>query len=105
MCAQQGELLREISELCKEVNDTKLAQDNQIKAMRDEIAHDTKAQVVQSIGYAIPRCVTPALTGFLMFGAQGADQICHRGRHRLPGERRDGKVEQKTRCEGLRCGT
>ena len=92
---QQGDLLREISELRKEVEDTKLTQDNHIKAIRDEVKYNTRTKIVQSATYVMPCCVTPALTGFLMLGAQREDQICHRGHHRLPGEGRNGKVGQK----------
>ena len=49
-CIQQGELLKNIAKLQKGVEGIRLAQDKQIKAIRDEIKHDTKTEIARSIG-------------------------------------------------------
>jgi len=52
---QQEELLQEIAELHGEVKGIKVAQDTQIRAIRDEVKDDTKKQMVQSMQYVVQR--------------------------------------------------
>lgn len=50
---KQGELLQEISELQKDIKGIKLAQDAQVRAIRDEVKDETKTQIVQLMGYVV----------------------------------------------------
>jgi len=52
-CVQQEGLFQEISDLQKELKETKAAQDTQIRAIRDEVKNDTKTQIVQSMQYVV----------------------------------------------------
>jgi len=52
---QQGELSREIAELHEDVRSTKLAQDAQVKAIKDGVKDDTTAEVLRLARYVI-RC-------------------------------------------------
>jgi len=72
---QQEDLLQEIAKLHKEVKGIKVAQDTQIKAIRDEVKDNTKKQIVRSMQYVAQRATgqPAALTEFLTFGAQRSD--------------------------------
>ena len=48
---RQGELSQEIATLHEDVKSIKLAQDTQIKAIKDAVKEDTKSEIVQLVGY------------------------------------------------------
>ena len=52
-CVRQRELSQEIAELDNEVKNIKLAQDNQIKAIKDGVKEDTKVEIAQLVGYVV----------------------------------------------------
>lgn len=61
---QREGLLLEIARLEKGIKGVKLAQDKQIKGIKDELKHDTKMRIVQSVEYVIPGCVVPHSLNF-----------------------------------------
>lgn len=48
-CTRQGGLLRDISKLEDEVKDTKLAQDEEIKGIREEVINNIKKDITEGL--------------------------------------------------------
>lgn len=91
---QQGELFKDITELRKEVNGVKLAQDAQVKAFKDEVKQGAKVEIAQLVGYAVQHdtWLRPMLTVF-MIGEQREDQLYHQGHRHCPGDRGNAGLE------------